>query len=154
MTDGIAAVRHTYATTAGSSHAGPNITTAHELLARVVVGATIALLLVGLWSTVSARRSEGRVDHRFAVDRLVLLVVGLIAANGIVGSLVLAGGSRPADALHLLYGPAALVTLPVGVWLSRRGQGFTGAPEPRRDGGLVVAALVLLGLELRLFMTG
>ena len=130
------------------------MTTAHDFLARVVVTATIALLLVGLWSTVSARRSEGRVDHRFAIDRLVLLVVGLIAANGIVGSLVLAGGSRPADALHLLYGPAALVTLPVGVWLSRRGSGFTGAAGRRRNRWLVAAAVVLLGLELRLFMTG
>jgi hypothetical protein len=130
------------------------MTDAHALLARVVLAATIAMLLVGLWSRVSARRSEGRVDHRFAVDRLVLLVVGLVAANGFVGALLFAGGSRPADALHLLYGPAALVTLPVGVWLSRRGRDFTGAAGPRRDGWLVAGAVVLLGLELRLFMTG
>jgi len=130
------------------------MTAAHELLARVVVAATIALLLVGLWSTVSTRGSEGREDHRFAVDRLVLLVVGLVAANGIVGSFLFAGGSRPADPLHLLYGPAALVTLPVGVWLSRRGSDFTGADGRRRNGWLVAAAVVLLGLELRLFMTG
>lgn len=130
------------------------MTDAHAFLARVVVAATIAMLLASLWSVTSARRSDNRVDHRFAVDRLVLLVVGLIAANGIVGSFLLAGDSRPADALHLLYGPAALITLPVGAWLSRRGRDFTGAAGPRRDGWLVVAALVLLGLELRLFMTG
>jgi hypothetical protein len=130
------------------------MTDAHQFLARVVVAATIALLLASLWSVISARRSDGRVDHRFAVDRLVLLAVGLIAANGIVGSFLLAGGSRPADALHLLYGPAALVTLPIGVWLSRRGPDVDGAPAPRRYGRLVVAAVVLLGLELRLFMTG
>jgi hypothetical protein len=130
------------------------MTDAHQFLARVVVAATIAMLLASLWSVIAARRSEGRVDHRFAVDRLVLLAVGLIAANGIVGSFLLAGGSRPADALHLLYGPAALVTLPIGVWLSRRGADVAGAPAPRRYGGLVVAAVVLLGIELRLFMTG
>ena len=130
------------------------MTDAHQFLARVVVAATIALLLASLWSVISARRSDGRVDHRFAVDRLVLLVVGLVAANGIVGSFLLAGGSRPADALHLLYGVAAFVTLPGGVWLSRRGRGLAGGAASRGDGWLVVAAVVLLGIELRLFMTG
>jgi 4-hydroxybenzoate polyprenyltransferase len=127
---------------------------AHQFLARVVVAATIAMLLASLWSVISARRSDGRVDHRFAVDRLLLLVVGLIAVNGIAGLLLLAGGSRPADALHLLYGPAALVTLPIGVWLSRRGRRLARGAASRRDGWLVAAVLVLLGLELRLFMTG
>lgn len=130
------------------------MTDAHQFLARVVVAATIAMLLASLWSVISARRSEGRVDHRFAVDRLVLLVVALIAANEIVGSFLLAGGSRPADALHLLYGVAAFVTLPGGVWLSRRGRGLAGGAASRGDGWLVVAAVVLLGIELRLFMTG
>ncbi len=130
------------------------MTDAHQFLARVVVAATFAMLLTSVWSVFSARRSDGRVDHRFAVDRLVLLVVGLIAANGTAGLLLLAGGSRPADALHLLYGPAALVALPVGVWLSRRGRDFANAAASRRHGWLVVAAAVLLGIELRLFMTG
>ncbi len=130
------------------------MTDAHQFLAGVVIAATIAMLLASLWSVISARRSEGRVDHRFAVDRLVLLVVGLIAANGIAGSFLLAGGSRPADALHLLYGPAALVTLPIGVWLSRRGADVAGTAAARRNAWLVAAVLVLLGIELRLFMTG
>jgi hypothetical protein len=130
------------------------MTDAHQILARVTIVATIVTLLAGLWSMISARRSDGRVDHRFAVDRLVLPVVGLVAANGIAGSLLLAGGSRPADALHLLYGPAALVTLPVGVWLSRRGRDLASAAAARRDEWLVAAAVLLLGIELRLFMTG
>jgi len=130
------------------------MTDAHQFLARVVVAATIAMLLASLWSVIAARRAEGRVDHRFAVDRLVLLVVGLVAANGFAGSLLLAGGSRPADVLHLLYGPAALVTMPIGVWLSRRGRDLRSPAAPRHHGWLVAAALVLLGIELRLFMTG
>ena len=131
------------------------MTDAHQILARVTIVATIAMLLAGLWSVISARRSDGRVDHRFAVDRLVLLVVGLVAASGIAGSLLLAAGSRPADALHLLYGPAALVTLPVSVWLIRRGRDdLAGAAAARRDAWLVAAAVLLLGIELRLFMTG
>jgi hypothetical protein len=132
------------------------MTDAHQFLARGVVAATIAMLLAGLWSLTSARRSAGRIDHRFAVDRLVLLVVAVVAASGIAGLLLVADSSRPADALHLLYGPAALITLPVGVWLSRRGRGGGSrtAAAPRRDGWLVAAAIVLLGIELRLFMTG
>jgi len=130
------------------------MTDAHQILARVTIVATIVTRLAGLWSMISARRSDGRVDHRFAVDRLVLPVVGLVAANGIAGSLLLAGGSRPTDALHLLYGPAALVTLPVGVWLSRRGRDLASAAAARRDEWLVAAAVLLLGIELRLFMTG
>src|SRR5260221_421628 len=62
LTDGIAAVRHAYATTAGSSHAGPNMSDAHQFLAGVVIAATIATLLASLWSVISARRSEGRLD--------------------------------------------------------------------------------------------
>jgi hypothetical protein len=130
------------------------MTDAHQFLARVVVAATIAVLLAGLWSMMPARRLEARVDHRFAVDRLVLLVVGLLAANEIAGLFLLADGSRPADVLHVLYGAAALVTLPVGVWLSRRGPTDPDAAVPRRDGWLVAAAVLLLGIELRLFMTG
>lgn len=130
------------------------MTDAHQILGRVAIVATIAVLLAGLWSVISARQSDGRVDHRFAVDRFVLLVVGLVAASGIVGSFLLAGGSRPADALHLLYGPAALVTLPVGVWLSRRGRELGGAGAARHDAWLLAAAVLLLGIELRLLMTG
>jgi hypothetical protein len=77
-----------------------------------------------------------------------------VAVNGLAGLFLLANGPPPADSLHLLYGSAALVTLPVGVWLGRRGRGAGSAGAPRRDGWLVVAAIVLLGIELRLFMTG
>jgi hypothetical protein len=130
------------------------MTDAHQMLARLVVAATIALLFACVWSTISARRSAGRVDHRFAVDRLLLLVVGLVAVNGIAGLLLVAADSRPADVLHLLYGPAALITLPIGVWLSRRGRDVASAAPARRDGWLAAATILLLGIELRLFMTG
>jgi hypothetical protein len=129
------------------------VTDLHQLLGILVVVATVALLAAGGWSALATNRSGGTRDHRFAVDRLVLVVIGLVLANGLVGLLLIGTGARPADALHLLYGPAALATLPVGVWLSRRAS--AGAAAPRRlEAWLVVATIVLLGIELRLFATG
>ena len=124
----------------------------HHLLAILVVIATVTLLAAGGWSAFATRRSGGTRDHRFAVDRLVLAVVGLVLANGLVGLVLIGTDGRPADALHLLYGPAALVTLPVGVSLSRRAS--ARAVARRSDAWLVVATIVLLGIELRLFATG
>lgn len=134
------------------------MTAAHQILAVLVAGATVALVVAGGWSIVSARRTAGESDHRFAVDRLVLLLVALIAANGLIGLALVGSGAHPADPLHLLYGAAALVTLPVGAWLGRRGgirAGSTRPGRPRRgDAWLMGAAILLLGLELRLVMTG
>ena len=129
------------------------MTVPHQFLANVIVAATVALLLAIVWSILTARRSAGRLDHRFAIDRLVLAVVGLVAVNGAAGLIVVGSGSRPADLLHLLYGPAALVSLPVGAWLGRRGRPL---PSGARSGDrwLLVATVALLGIELRLFMTG
>ncbi len=125
---------------------------AHQFVAWAVVIVTIVLATAAAWSAAEARRSAGARDHRFAVDRLVLVVLAALVVNLLIGAVLLAGGRRPEDPLHLLYGPAALVTLPIGRWLAtRRG---TGADRRRRDLWLVAAAVVLVGLEVRLFMTG
>jgi len=129
------------------------VTDLHHLLAILVVVATVALLAAGAWSAFATRRSGGARDHRFAVDRLVLAVIGLVLVNGLVGLVLIDTAGRPADALHLLYGPAAIATLPVGVSLSRRASAST-VPPRRREAWLVVATIVLLGIELRLFATG
>ena len=129
------------------------MTDLHHLLAILVVAATVTLLAASGWSASATRRSGRTRDHRFAVDRLVLAVIGLVVANGLVGLVLIGTAGRPADALHLLYGPAALATLPVGVSLSRRASARAAAPR-RSDGWLVVATIVLLGIELRLFATG
>jgi hypothetical protein len=126
------------------------VTDAHQFLGLLATAATLGLLAAIGWSTWASRRSDGGVDHRFAVDRLALLVIVLIAANGLIGLVLVGVGARPTDPLHLLYGPAALVSLPVGVWLGRRGN----QRRARRDAWVLATAIVLLGLELRLFMTG
>ena len=87
------------------------------------------------------------------MDRAILGLLLVIAIDGLVGLGLLLTGKRPADLLHVVYGVAALVTAPVGYWLARRGG--VRAPGPgRRDAWVAVAAVVLLGLEFRLFMTG
>jgi hypothetical protein len=133
--------------------ASPNVRDLHHLLGILVAVATVALLATAGWSAIATRRSGGIGDHRFAVDRLVLAVIGLVLANGLVGFVLIGAGGRPTDALHLLYGPAALATLPVGAWLSRRAPAGAAVPR-RREGWLIAATIVLLGIELRLFATG
>jgi hypothetical protein len=137
----------------GSTRASPNVTDVHQLLGILVLAASVALLVAGGWSAIATRRSGGARDHRFAVDRLVLVVLALVLTNGLVGLLLIGTGGRPADPLHLLYGPVAVATLPVGVWLSRRVSAGAVATR-RREAWLIAATVVLLGIELRLFATG
>jgi hypothetical protein len=133
-----------------------DISRAHQLFGYATVVVTLDLLVVASWSVVAARASSGALDHRFAVDRSILGLVALLALDGLVGLGLLLTGARPAAALHLLYGPAAFVTVPVGYWLARRG-GIRVGPGPghgRRDVWVAVAAVVLLGIEYRLLVTG
>jgi hypothetical protein len=115
----------------------------------------MAFVVVGAagWSVIAARRSDGRSDHRFAVDRAVLGALLVLVAAGLVGIALLLGGSRPVDPLHLLYGPAAAVCVPVAIWIGALTSG-DGASRRRRDMWTAGGGLVLLGLVLRLFATG
>ena len=130
------------------------MTAAHQFGALAIIGVTIALAVAAAWSWVTGRRTGGRLDHRFAVDRLLLAVEALVAVEIGLGGLLLATGGRPADPLHLLYGVAALVTLPIGWAWGGRPDRAGPATRSRRDGWLLLATLILLGVELRLVMTG
>jgi hypothetical protein len=120
----------------------------------VVIGLTGLLLIAAGWSAREGRRSGGIVDHRFAVDRLVLAVVAIVALNAVLGGLLFATGAHVADPLHLLYGPAALVTAPIGWWFGGRTRAGAVTTRIRRDVWVAASAAVLLGIELRLFATG
>jgi hypothetical protein len=130
------------------------MTTAHQWLADGLVVVTFALVFAAAWSAILGRRSLGLRDHRFAVDRLVLAAIAIVIVEALVGVAVAFGGGRPADPLHLLYGPLAGLALPVAYGLGGRTIASRGDSRVRRDLWILVGALLLLGFEGRLYMTG
>jgi hypothetical protein len=126
------------------------VSNAHQLVAWASGALAVALLAAATFSWWTARRTGGRADHRFLVDRLLLATLALIAIAGLLGLGLLAIGARPADRLHVLYGVAALLTGPLA-W------GFGGRTEPvvrrHRDGWIAVGAAVVLAIGVRLAMT-
>lgn len=123
------------------------------MLAIAVVVASLGLLFAEAWSISAFRRSAGQVSHRFAIDRLLLTVFALVAITGGVGVGLGLNSRGPADPLHLLYGPLALVSLPIGYVLSRTDAGGRWG-RTARSWALPMATIALLGLEYRLFSTG
>ena len=130
------------------------MTDLHRIVALAIIAATAGLLVAAAWSVVAGHRSGGRRDHRFAMDRLVLIVEALVLVNAALGATLAATGLRPSDSLHLLYGPAAMLTLPIGWALGARGRPDGPPSRLRRDAWMLGASVILLGLEVRLRMTG
>ena len=127
--------------------------TLHVILAVVTAAASLVVIAAALWSALAGGRSGAHRDHRWAVDRAILAVLASVFAAGLIGTILLATGSRPADPLHYLYGPAALIALPVAIWIGARAT-RTGPSRVRRDAWTAVGGLALLGIVLRLFATG
>ena len=125
---------------------------AHRLLAYGTFGVVALVALASAWSWLTRRRSGGRSDHRSLVDRLALVAVGLVAGAGVLGLATITGGHGPSDPLHLLYGVAALLVLPVAMALGLRAEGR--GRIRRRDPWIGLGAVVLLAVGLRLVMTG
>ena len=127
----------------------PGLAVLHAWLASaaaiIAAGAVVLGALVGL--RIAARRSA-----RVWLDRLVLGLIAVVAANIALGGLVVilapGGRSGPADPLHLVYAVAALLALPVARFeVERRGS--------TRVGWWVCAGgVVTLGVLLRLWATG
>jgi hypothetical protein len=117
------------------------------------IAGSFILVVAATWSVIAGRRSGGHSDHRNAVDRSVLAVLVLQAAAGLVGLALLGAGSRPADPLHLVYGPAALISVPAAIWVGARAAPARKS-RVRRDLWTAGGGIVLLGLGLRLLATG
>lgn len=128
------------------------VTVVHNLLGLASIAGSLTLVAAAVWSVFAGRHSAGHSDHRFAVDRAVLAALLLVGAAGLVGLVLLIIGSRPADPLHLVYGPAALISVPVAIWIGRASP--AGRSRVRRDIWTAAGGIVLFGLGLRLVATG
>jgi heme A synthase len=107
--------------------------------------ALLAVLVVGLVLALLAVRDVRRLP---TVRAYLWLAVAALVLQGIVGISLLLVGERPAQGLHVMYGPLALVSLPLTVLFAR---GWA----PRREAWTFAAGfLVALLLAIRALMTG
>ena len=116
-----------------------------EPIHRLLAYGAVAIVAIGLgWTALAlVRPATAGPGERFQAAVVALFIVG--AASGLV---VFAEGSRPADALHLLYGALAVGAIPLA-------RSFVGRSSGRRAAILLLAAfIVLAGLVYRLFATG
>lgn len=110
---------------------------AYAAVAGAVIGTGWSAILV------ITRRAGGPAFERFQAAVVAALVVG--AASGLV---MLAGGARPTDGLHLLYAAIAVALIPLA-------RSFMSRSGGRGPAALLLVAFIVLGALLyRLFTTG
>ena len=116
------------------------MTAVHAVLG-IVCAAALTILIV--WAVIAKLSSH---PPRKAYERAAVLTAGLLALQAVFGLILLAGGHRR-NALHYVYGIAALVAIVAGTLLARALQ---------RDRWVVLAwtAFVSGLLVLRALMTG
>ncbi len=119
------------------------LTDLHLALFGLTAAAALALLVVACGGILRGRYS------RLWIDRLVLVGIACVALTAVVGPALILTGKQPGDVLHFLYAAVALLALPIG-------RGVAGSVKtPRRRGAAIaLAAIVMLGVLLRLYMTG
>jgi hypothetical protein len=101
----------------------------------LIVAASIALAL-------------GAREARLWLDRAILVALVVAGLDAVVGIALIASGHAPSDLLHVVYGAATLVVLPVVRWAGR------GRDLRRRALWMVAGSVVLAGVLLRLTQTG
>jgi len=107
---------------------------------RVAYGLVLYYTLVGLWGIVQGIRDRGpNASFRGAIPIAVVASV----LQGVLGSLVLVFRGAPVEGVHILYGLALVVAMPLAATLVRdrtaRGQSIA----------LGLAALFTAGLAIR-----
>lgn len=111
-----------------------------SLHGRVAYALVLYYALVGLWGVVQGARNRGpNASFRGAIAIATVAAVG----QGVLGLLVLLFRGAPAESVHILYGLALAVSLPLASSLVRdrtpRGQSVA----------LGLAALFAAGLAIR-----
>ncbi len=112
---------------------------------RTAIAAVLFAFALGVWALWSFVRGQ-----RVSSSYWGALVIGelLMLAQGFLGILLLIGGARPADWLHLLYGVLVALSWP-GVYI------YTHARGDRREAGLyALVSFFVFGLAIRAIMTG
>lgn len=114
----------------------------HSVLAWAAVGGAGLVLVVGLGTAVGALSSI------MVVDRAILVHLASVTIAAISGLVLPVTGPGPSDPLHLLYGAVAVVPVPLARYHARhRSVAAVGR-------WTLAAAIVTVGVLLRLFMTG
>ena len=108
----------------------------------------VAIVLAALGGSIWAGYAAYRLRWSTRLALLGSLTTVAIALQALFGVLLAAGGQRPQDPLHFVFGPATLLALPLA-----RLAGRTGSD---RAAGLLVCAgwLATLALSLRATGTG
>lgn len=111
-----------------------------SLHGRVALALVLYYTIVGLWGIAAGVRDRGpNASFRGAIAIVTFAAV----AQGLLGLSVLAFRGAPADAVHILYGFAVVVAMPLAATLVRdrtpRGQSIA----------LGLAALFTAGLAIR-----
>ncbi len=112
---------------------------------RIAVTAVLFALALGAWALWSFLRGQGVSPSYWGA-----LIIGelLMLVQGFLGILLILGGERPADLLHLLYGVLVALSWP-GIYV------YTHARGDRREAGLyALVSFFIFGLALRAIMTG
>lgn len=113
-----------------------------HLIGSIVTLVAAGMLVVGGGMAALADRGHA------AVGPLAVLAMGVFVAQSLLGVPVLLAAGGPSEVLHLLYGLALIVLIPLA-------RAFVAdAPDRARSGVLAVAGLVALALAWRLFATG
>ena len=120
----------------------PSVDQLHALLAWLAVAGALALL--GAAILTASRQTE---SYR-ALDRAILVQVGTLTLVSLSGLVLPLTGVTPREPLHFVYAAVGLVVAPGVRYATRK------APSRRMGGWQIVAAAVVLGVVLRLFMTG
>ncbi len=112
---------------------------------RTAITAVLFAFALGIWALWSFLRGRGVSSSYWGA-----LFIGelLMLAQGLFGILLVIGGARPADWLHVLYGVLVALSWP-GVYV------YTHARGDRREAGFyALVSFFVFGLALRAVMTG
>jgi uncharacterized membrane protein len=104
----------------------------------------ILALAIGVWGLAMYVR---RVAPSGAYNSALGIVEGLFIVQGLVGVTLFAGGRRPHDPLHWLYGVLLVIVLPIATTYT------SGRHDPRQSLVYGIAGLFMAGLAIRALTT-